>query len=340
MMRSLLRWVFPIHLFQTNVAAAIVGSAVVGGAINANASKSAAGAQAGAADRATAAQEGMFNRTVQNNAPYNQAGQAASARLSNLLGIGTPQQIGPNGQPVSYDPITQAYHDIVGRDPEAAGLAAWQARLASGIPIEQIRAEMAATPEAQGPHGTWQAPAGAGATVADPAYGSLAKPFSMEDFHLDPGIQFQTQQGNLALTNSAAAKNGVLSGGALKDFIAYNQGMAGTGYQSAYDRYMQNKQFTLGSLMGVSQLGQTAASNGSTGGSSYAQGIAGTMTGAGNATAAGTMGAGNAMAGGISGAANGYTLSRFLNNGGGAADMGGPITSSANPNGVYIAPAA
>lgn len=314
-------------------AAAAVGGAV----ISSQGAKSAANTQAGAANAATASQRAMFDKTVQNNAPFQQAGVGATSKLSGLLGIGTPGKVDANGNSIAAaDPITQAYHDFLGRDPEAGGYGAWSERLANGESADLLRSQIAQSAEAQQPHAAWQAPPDAAGTRADPSFGSLLKPFSMDDFHLDPGIQFQTQQGNLALTNSAAAKNGVLSGGALKDFIGYNQGMAGTGYQSAYDRYMQSKQFTLGSLMGVAGMGQTAASNGSTGGSAYAQGIAGTMTGAGNAGAAGQIGSANAMTGGINGAANSYTLSRLLNNGNPNADLGGPITTSANPGGVYL----
>lgn len=314
-MMRFLRWVFPIHLYQTNVAAAIVGGAVVGGAISASGSKSAAGTQAGAADRATAAQEGMFNQAVQNNAPYNQAGQAASGRLSELLGNAAGTQTQGNFDANAY----LAANPDVAKDPYF-----------STHPWEHYQQY------GKNENRQFTPVAGTGSQAAD--FGSLAKPFSMSDFQLDPGIQFQTQQGNLALTNSAAAKNGVLSGGALKDFIAYNQGMAGTGYQSAYDRYMANKQFTLGSLMGQAQLGQTAASNGSTGGSSYASGISGTITGAGNAGAAGTMGAANALSGAATSAGNGYALSRLLNGGsatGGVPNMNGLPT---NGNGAYDIP--
>lgn len=310
-------------------------AAAVGGAyMSSQGAKSAANTQAGAANAATQSQRDMFDKTVSLNSPFQQAGAGATGKLSGLLGIGTPQQIGPDGRPI--DPVTQAYHDLLGRDPEAGGMANWQGHLANGESIDQVRAEIAASPEALGPHGTWTAPAG---TTSDPTFGSLTKPFSMSDFQLDPGIQFQMQQGNQALTNSAAAKNGVLSGGALKDFIGYNQSMAGTGYQSAYDRYMSGKQFTLSSLMGVSGLGQNAASNTGNNSATVSNGIAGTITGAGNAQAAGQVGSANAFTSGINGVGGSYTLSRLLNNGNPNADLGGPITTSANPGGVYTAAA-
>lgn len=166
-------------------------------------------------------------------------------------------------------------------------------------------------------------------------FGSLAKNFSMSDFQLDPGIQFQLQYGNQALQNSQAAKNGVLSGGALKDLMSFNQGLAGTGYQSAYDRYMQNKQFTYGSLKDLMNIGQSAAANTGNTGANFASGMSNTIVGAGQAGAAGTMGVANALSGGLNNAGSMYYLHSLMNQGGG---LGGPITTSANPNGVYIAP--
>lgn len=68
------------------VAGAAVG--VVGGAINANSAKKAANGQSGAADSATALQQGIYNDTVQRNAPFVQGGTAAYNALLGRLGLG------------------------------------------------------------------------------------------------------------------------------------------------------------------------------------------------------------------------------------------------------------
>jgi hypothetical protein len=227
---------------------AVAGASLVGGVMSSNASKSAAATQAGAANAATQSQRDMFNQTQANNAPYDAAGQAATSKLSNLLGINTAAAPASKSQ-ANFD--AAAY---LAANPDVAKNAYWSAR-----PWEHYQQ-----------HGQNEGRAFTGvAAPVDPStgpgsadYGSLLKPFGMDDFHLDPGIQFQTQQGNLALQNSQAAKNGTLSGGALKDLIGYNQGMAGTGYQSAFDRYMAGKQFTLSSLMGVAGLGQNGCQHG------------------------------------------------------------------------------
>lgn len=49
-----------------------------------------------------------------------------------------------------------------------------------------------------------------------------------------PGYQFALDQGNQGLQRSAAAKGGLLSGGALKDISSYNVGMADQNYQNVF----------------------------------------------------------------------------------------------------------
>lgn len=66
------------------VAAAVVGSALIGS----SASKSAASTQAAASRDATAAQERMFERQVELQAPYREAGEEALNRLRTGLKVG------------------------------------------------------------------------------------------------------------------------------------------------------------------------------------------------------------------------------------------------------------
>lgn len=297
-----------------------------------DAASSAADAQVQASQQATAAQRAMFDKTVELNAPFRQSGVDAMAKLNQLLGIGGTPGGTAAGPSMTYEqarakllpqfskPGMQYVDDFIN------GNGYWSGGGPDTVDEDGLSAAIKAA----------MAPTGGGVDSSASDYGSLLKPFGMDDFQLDPGIQFQMQQGNLALTNSAAAKNGVLSGAALKDFIGYNQGMAGTGYQSAFDRYMAGKNFTLGSLMGMTSLGQNAASNTGNNAAAFSNGIAGSMMGAGNAQAAGMIGSANAMAGGLGGAANSYFLSSLLNKGSGGADIGGPVTTSANPGGVYI----
>lgn len=228
------------------VAAAMIGAAVVGAAGSAYASHQ----QSKAANNATNAQEGMYNQTVANEAPFQQAGVAATGRLSDLLGT-------------------------------------------------------------------------SGNTSA-PGYGSMTSSFTGQDYldNQDPGYQFQLDQGQKALQNSQAANGGVLSGAALKDLINYNQGMASTGYQNAWNRWNTQQTNTVQRLGSLAQLGQAAGSNQASGASTFAGGISNTITGAGNAAAAGTVGAANAVTGSINNGLGWY----YLNGGGKSTTL--PVSSS------------
>jgi len=81
------------------VAAAVVGSAYLGS----KAAKSAAGTQAGAADRATDAQERMFERQVELQEPFREAGMAGQNRLLSLLGLGKDQSAADFGKYASAE---------------------------------------------------------------------------------------------------------------------------------------------------------------------------------------------------------------------------------------------
>lgn len=81
------------------VAAAVVGSAYLGS----KAAKSAAGTQAAAADRATDAQERMFERQVELQEPFRKAGEAGQNRLLELLGIGGDKSVGDFGKYASAE---------------------------------------------------------------------------------------------------------------------------------------------------------------------------------------------------------------------------------------------
>lgn len=143
--------------------------------------------------------------------------------------------------------------------------------------------------------------------------------------YMSPAYNFQLQQGQQALQNSQAAGDGVLSGSALKGLVNYNQNMAQTGFTNAANLYMgqQNQQFNqyqtqqgniYNRLAGLVQLGQNAASNTGMVGAGMAGGIANTITGAGNAAAAGTIGSANAITSGINGAGGYSMLAGLANN--------------------------
>ena len=65
--------------------------------------------------------------------------------------------------------------------------------------------------------------------------------FALSDFNKDPGYQFRMDEGQHALESSAAARGGILSGGALKAIARYGQDYASGEYGAAYNRFNNNK---------------------------------------------------------------------------------------------------
>lgn len=126
-----------------------------------------------------------------------------------------------------------------------------------------------------------------------------------------PGYQFQLQQGLQALLDSRSATGGVGGGNTLKALTQYGQGLAG----STYEQQINN-------LMGLTNLGESAAAGQGQLGAQVAQGIGSNITGAGNASAAGTIGATNAIGGGINNISSNYLLASLLGGGGGGFGAG------------------
>jgi len=131
-------------------------------------------------------------------------------------------------------------------------------------------------------------------------YGSLTKPFTAQDYlaNKDPGYDFQLKTGAQALRNADTPGVGSLSGAALKDLIGFNQGMAATGYQNAFNRYNTTMGNTYNRLMGLSTLGQNAASNTGAQGTALAGNAGSATAGAGASQASGILGATGSLAGG------------------------------------------
>lgn len=132
-----------------------------------------------------------------------------------------------------------------------------------------------------------------------PGYGSLTAPFTAQDYlaNQDPGYQFQLQTGGQAIRNADTPGVGALSGAALKDLVGFNQGMAATGYQNAFNRFTTQQNNIFGRLSGLAGMGQNAASNTGTAGTALGTGIAQAQAGAAGSIAGGISGTGNALGG-------------------------------------------
>ena len=208
---------------------------------------------------------------------------------------------------------------------------------------------------------------GGNAGAAD--YGRYAKDFQMSDFQQDPGYAFRLAEGMKAMNATAAARGGLMSGGALKAGQQYGQDMGSQEYQNAYQRYQTNRANQLTPLGALTSGGQNAAQNTSAtnalyggqmgdasrayagqmgdasrayAGSQNELGVGGQarasgyLTGGQQAAAAGNMGAQNSINQGFSNAGsslqNALLMNRlFPSSGGGGGSTGPGFTGSFTP---------
>jgi hypothetical protein len=191
------------------MAAAVVGSSLIG----ASASSSAADTQAAAADRAAELQREQFERQVELQAPFREAGVRALPEL------------------------------------EAA---------------------------------------------------SRYTPFGMQQFTADPGYGFRLAEGQKALDRQAAARGGLISGGALKAAQRYGQEMGSQEYTNAFNRYQTERQARLNPLQSLAGMAQTSTGQLGAAGQAYASGAGEAMGQAAQARASGYMGGANALSQGLS----------------------------------------
>jgi hypothetical protein len=126
--------------------------------------------------------------------------------------------------------------------------------------------------------------------------------------NLAPNYNFQLGQGMGQIQNQQAAAGGAMGGNSLAGLNSFAQNYAQNAYQNAFSNYQTNQGNIYNRLLNVGSLGENAASGGTTGAPTFAQGMAGTITGAGSAGAAGTVGATNAVTGGLSNLLGYYTL--------------------------------
>lgn len=131
-------------------------------------------------------------------------------------------------------------------------------------------------------------------------YGSLLSPFTIDTFHqMSPAYQFQLQQGMQGSLNGDASQSGALSGAARKDLMGYNQGMANTAFNNAFNQYQTQQGNVYNRLMGMTQLGQNAAANTGQQGTALAGNMGSAYANAAAANAAGIVGSTNAITGSI-----------------------------------------
>jgi len=218
---------------------AIAGSSLISGAIGSSAASKASKAQTQAAAQADALQREMFNKQVELQAPFREAGLTAQNKLMSMLGLsGTPGEAG---------------------------------------------------------------------------YGKYAGDFTMQDFTTDPGYNFRLAEGNKALDRTAAARGGLLSGGAMKAAQRYGQEMGSQEYMNAFNRYQTNRANQLNPLQSLMGAGQTGANTLTTAAGQLGSDLGQNALGAGNARASGYIGQANALSSALSSGISGIQNQQFLN---------------------------
>jgi hypothetical protein len=143
--------------------------------------------------------------------------------------------------------------------------------------------------------------------------------------YMDPSYQFRLGEGMKALERNAAARGGLISGGALKAAQRYGQDYASQEFGNAYNR-----------LAAMAGVGQTSSTNMGNAAGAFGANAGQNYMGAANARASGYVGTANALTGGLNQYLN-YTQNQnlldTLRSGGG----GGNPSTAINP---YFTPGA
>ena len=157
--------------------------------------------------------------------------------------------------------------------------------------------------------------------------------FGQAQFEQDPGYAFRLSEGQKALDRQAAARGGLISGGALKAAQRYGQDMGSQEYTNAFNRYQTERSAQLNPLQSLAGVGQTTAQQLGASGQNMATNVGNAYMGGANAQAAGTIGQANAINQGLGSYINysqGNNLINALNRGGGGANTYGQQYSGYN----------
>jgi len=276
------------------VAAAGVGAigSIAAGSMAAGAQRDAARRQEATQREQIAENSRQYDQSRADLAPYRSVGTGALYKLSNLMGV-SPVGDGSAGSAMASG---RDYNTYLQQNPDV--MQAWQAlppAEKAKFPTLQDYAQYHYNTYGQAEHRS------APANPAD--FGALDRSFTLADFNKDPGYQFRMDEGARGVDASAAARGGVLSGGAMKALERYRQGFASDEYGKAYDRFNNDLTSRYNRLAGLAGTGQQATNSGIQAGQDMTRangqarnGIADAYGSAGNATASMYAGVGNTIA--------------------------------------------
>lgn len=227
-------------------AGATIGSSVIGGLMGG--SKSAERAAKDSAARAQYSQEQARRQAQAALAPYQDAGQGASRKLSELLGVADPEGYAKRPTLQDFeDQLRNEHFQKYGTDYNRNSNVAGQTVLAK----QRYDAAMKDWEAGKAQYES-QNPNSGGS-------GDLLKEFTNEDFVKDPGYTFRMMEGEKGINRNLLARGGFDSGAALKELNRYTQDYASNEFGNAYNRDAANKSRTFGFLSGTAGQGLAAA---------------------------------------------------------------------------------
>lgn len=161
-------------------------------------------------------------------------------------------------------------------------------------------------------------------------YNNMPAAFTGEvNLNQDPGYAFRLKEGQQALDRQAAARGGLISGGALKAAQRYGQEMGSQEYTNAFNRYQTERQARLNPLQSLAGMAQTSVGQLGQAGQAMATGVGEAGGQAAQARASGYMGGANALSQGLNqylnysqGQERNALLSRAIGGGGGGYNVG------------------
>ncbi len=299
-----------------------VGASLLGGMMGQDAASSTASAQLAAAQESNKLQKEMFDKNIELQAPFRQAGLNALNQL--MYGVGVP-----NTGVVTATPSDQSY-DAIRKEllskfttQGQGGPVAGQAESNDGT-VGFIRGLTGQTGTSTVDEAGLDAAIrqrmaeNAGAAVSNtqqpggPGYGDLTRDFTMSDFKADPGYDFRMSEGMKAIERSAAARGGLNSGATLKAITRFGQDTAAQEYGTAYNRFRQGQQVKLNPLQSIAGVGRTATGQINSLNSNYATNVGNNLTGAANASGAATIAGSNALSGSLTNGINSWQQANLL----------------------------
>jgi len=283
--------------------ASIVGGAgsLLGGVLGGAAAKSAANTQA------DAAQKGIDAQTQAKNDQLAALTSSLEKQLAATGGVVTPEI--QNAQ--NY--IQQIKDSIAGYGTNAGNVAAMtrdeQMRYASDVLNNRTGNALNVYQQQQGyMNPVYQAGVqgqgqlmnylGLGQNTGNANFGQYANAqFTPDQFlaNQDPGYGFRFSEGQKAVERQAAARNGLISGAALKASQRFGQDMASQEYQNAFNRYQTSRTNTLSPLQQLTGQGAAAAGQLGQYAGAYGNAVDNAYTGYGNTVNSALGGYGTTM---------------------------------------------